>query len=63
MGDRFTSADILLTTCLDWAIAYGVGICDNAHPYLEAHPGPGGLSARQGRERPAGADRSGPQKA
>ncbi len=35
MGDKFTSADILLTTCLDWAIAYGVGICDNAHPYLE----------------------------
>ena len=42
MGDRFTSADILLTTCLEWAIAYGVGICDNAHPYLEriqARPG------------------------
>ncbi len=35
MGDHFTSADILLTTCLDWAIAYGVGICDNARPYLE----------------------------
>ncbi len=35
MGAKFTSADILLTTCLDWAIAYGVGICDNAHPYLE----------------------------
>jgi len=35
MGDQFTSADILLTTCLEWAIAYGVGICDNAHPYLE----------------------------
>ena len=35
MGDRFNSADILLTTCLEWAIAYGVGICDNAHPYLE----------------------------
>jgi glutathione S-transferase len=35
MGDRFTSADILLTTCLDWAIAYGVGICDNAQPYLQ----------------------------
>jgi len=34
MGNRFTSADILLTTCLDWAIAYDVGICDNAHPYL-----------------------------
>lgn len=42
MGDQFTSADILLTTCLDWAIAYGVGICDNAHPYLkriQARPG------------------------
>jgi glutathione S-transferase len=35
MGDHFTSADILLTTCLEWALAYGVGICDNAHPYLE----------------------------
>jgi glutathione S-transferase len=35
MGERFTSADILLTTCLEWAVAYGVGICDNAQPYLE----------------------------
>lgn len=35
MGDRFSSADILLTTCLDWAVAYGVGICDNAQPYLD----------------------------
>lgn len=35
MGERFSSADILLTTCLDWAIAYGVGICENAVPYLE----------------------------
>jgi glutathione S-transferase len=35
IGDRFTSADILLTTCLSWAITTGVGICDNAHPYLE----------------------------
>src|SRR3954451_4966263 len=35
MGDKFTSADILLTTCLDWAILYGVAICDNAQPYLE----------------------------
>ncbi len=35
MGEQFTSADILLTTCLEWAIAYGVGICDNAFPYLE----------------------------
>lgn len=35
MGERFSSADILLTTCLDWAIAYSVGICENALPYLE----------------------------
>ena len=59
MGDKFTSADILLTTCLDWAIAYGVGICDNAQPYLERIQARAGLSARQEGERPAGADRSG----
>ena len=35
MGDEFTTADILLGTCLTWAITYKVGICDNAVPYLE----------------------------
>ncbi|MDP3076427.1 glutathione S-transferase family protein [Bradyrhizobium sp.] len=35
MGDEFTTADILLGTCLTWAIDYGVGICDNAVPYLQ----------------------------
>ncbi|MBR0796975.1 glutathione S-transferase family protein [Bradyrhizobium jicamae] len=35
MGDQFTSADILLTTCLVWAIDYGVGVCDIANPYLD----------------------------
>lgn len=35
VGDRFSTADMLLTTCLTWAIDYGVGICDNARPYLE----------------------------
>ena len=35
MGDQFTTADILLTTCLSWAIDYGVGICDSAVPYLK----------------------------
>ena len=35
MGDQFTTADILLTTCLTWAIDYGVGISDIAIPYLE----------------------------
>jgi glutathione S-transferase len=35
LGDQFTTADIILTTCLTWAIDYGVGICDSAVPYLE----------------------------
>ena len=35
MGDTFTTADILLTTCLTWALDYGVGICDNAVPSLD----------------------------
>lgn len=35
MGDQFTTADILLTTCLTWAVDYGVGICDSAVPYVE----------------------------
>ena len=59
MGDKFTSADILLTTCLDWAIAYGVGICDNAHPYLERMQAREGLPARQGSQRATGAGHAG----
>ena len=35
MGDRFTTVDILLTSCLTWAIDYEVGICDSAVPYLD----------------------------
>ena len=35
MGDRFTTADIILTTCLTWAIDYGVEICNSAVTYLE----------------------------
>jgi len=35
LGDQFTSADILLTTCLEWAVAYGVGVCDSAQPYMQ----------------------------
>jgi glutathione S-transferase len=42
MGEQFTSADIILTTCLAWAVDYGVGICASAEPYLDrmqARPG------------------------
>jgi glutathione S-transferase len=35
MRDQFTSADILLTTCLTWALDYRVGICESAEPYLQ----------------------------
>jgi glutathione S-transferase len=35
LGDQFSSADILLTSCLEWAIDYKVSLCDLAHPYLE----------------------------
>lgn len=34
VADQFTTADILLTTCLTWAVDYGVGICDSAAPYV-----------------------------
>jgi glutathione S-transferase len=34
MGDQFTSADILLTTCLVWAIDYKVGVTEDTLPYL-----------------------------
>jgi glutathione S-transferase len=35
LGDEFTTADILLTTCLTWAVDYQVGICESAQSYLD----------------------------
>ncbi len=35
LGDQFTSADILLGTCLHWATQYKVGISPSSGPYLE----------------------------
>lgn len=34
-GERIGVADILLGTCLDWAVNYEVGIPDSCSPYLE----------------------------
>ncbi len=34
VGDRFSTADLLLVTCLTWAIDYGVGIPASVEPYL-----------------------------
>ncbi len=33
MGDRFTAADILLSTCVTWAIRYGVPVADSVVAY------------------------------
>jgi len=35
MGDEFTAADILLTTCLTWAIKLDVPVQDGCRAYLE----------------------------
>ena len=35
-GERFTSADTLLTTCLDWAINDGIGIATTRAPISSA---------------------------
>lgn len=33
LGDRFTAADILLSTCITWAIRYGVSVSDPVLDY------------------------------
>jgi len=33
VGDEFTGVDILLTTCLDWAVAYGFELADVFESY------------------------------
>jgi len=35
MGDEFTTADILLTTCLTWALMRQVPVCDGCRMYLD----------------------------
>ena len=39
MGDQFTTADILLTSCLVWAVSYGVAVCESVPGYLERTTG------------------------
>ena len=33
LGERFTAADILLSTCITWAIRYGVPVSDPVVAY------------------------------
>lgn len=35
LGDRFTAADILLSTCVTWAVRYGVSMSDRVLAYNE----------------------------
>jgi glutathione S-transferase len=35
IGDRFTSADMLLTTCLVWAVGYGLPVAAVCSDYIE----------------------------
>jgi glutathione S-transferase len=58
MGDQFTSADILLTTCLEWAIAYSRDLRQRT-PYLERIKTRPGYLARECCERSAGSRRAG----
>ena len=37
MGDAFSGVDILMTTCLDWAVAYGLQLAEPALAYRARH--------------------------
>lgn len=37
VGDEFGAADILMTTCLDWAVAYGFELAEPALAYRARH--------------------------
>lgn len=37
VGDAFTGVDILMTSCLDWAVAYGLDLPATADAYRERH--------------------------
>lgn len=48
LGDRFTGADMLMTTCLDWAVRYGLPLADSLTAYLaRATARPGFIAARE----------------
>lgn len=51
LGGQFTSADILLTTCLSWAVDYGVDVCQSGLDYL------GRTMAREAYQRALAANR------
>ena len=53
LGEEFSGSDIILTTCLDWAIRYEVGIPDAFHAYRErVMARPSYAKAREANESP-----------
>ena len=54
LGDRFSSADILLTTCLEWAIAYKVPVSRSCLDYLAAITTRQGYQAGRAANKPKG---------
>lgn len=48
VGDGFTGADIVMTTCLDWAHAYGLDLAQSFHDYRRRiHERPAFATARE----------------
>lgn len=37
VGEAFSGVDILMTTCLDWAVAYGIDLAQPFHVYRKRH--------------------------
>jgi glutathione S-transferase len=54
LGDRFTAADILLSTCVTWAVRYGVPVTDTVAAYnVRATSRPSYVKAQQTNTPPA----------
>lgn len=52
VGEAFTGVDILMTTCLDWAVAYGLDLAEPANAYRLRHHERTAFSIATGRNRP-----------
>ena len=52
IGDQFTGVDILMTTCLDWAVAYGLTLPQAADAYRGRHRERAAFAAATARNSP-----------
>ena len=53
VGETFTGVDILMTTCLDWAVAYGIDLAEPLHAYRLRHHERAAFATASERNRPA----------